>query len=429
MMKWTKYHIRLPKEGKVVLINYRNNTLMALDCRLDELINQTQNVDALQELHPTFYEELCRLGFLVNDDADEAESCIEEKMRRIHNESILKITINPTLDCNLRCWYCYEEHLNGSCMSEETMASIRKYVEIQCQNSNLSNIELSFFGGEPLLKFECCVNPLITAISELCRKYNKLLTVTFTTNAVLLDKQVVDWLCDRKLPLFLQIPFDGGREMHNKTKRDAEGRGCYDVTLRNMCYALSRNIPTVVRCNYTDRNILSFQSLLEDLKDVEGKCHAKAVFQQVWQEHATSVLNNKVTLLSQKAREYGLMPSMSENCELGYNQELCYADMPNNVVFNYNGDVYQCTARKFTEANRVGVLQPDGHIAYNAQYTERRKTFILEDCKECLMLPICEVCSQKKYESADGKCPVRMTRETALQKIHERANEIISQGD
>ena len=73
----------------------------------------------------------------------------------------------------------------------------------------------------------------------------------------------------------------------------------------------------------------------------------------------------------------------------------CYADRANSVIVNYNGDVYKCTACDFAKTKREGKLNEDGTI--HALYSNKT-------CQECIIFPICDVCSQKRLEAISTEC-------------------------
>lgn len=423
-MKWTKYHFSVPVGDKTVLFNYRTNGVVALEPALADKVNSCTDVNQIEHWHPSLFAELEKLEFLVDDAVDEASLCMQDLDKRRFDKSNLKITINPTLDCNLRCWYCYEEHRRGSLMDQATLQNIVDFVTHQCQSEELQQVSLSFFGGEPLMAFHRCVQPLTEQIADVCKAYDKTLHLSFTTNAVLLTRKKVDWLIQTNLPVFMQIPFDGGKDCHGKTKHDALGNSCFDATFDNLRYAVESGIEVVARFNYTAKNIDSFRSLVESLKTIEGRI--SVAFQKVWQERLTDDLQEKVKELIQLAEEYKLCPSHNGSAPACFNHSICYADNPNNVVVNYDGNVFQCTAREFVEENAIGRLRKGGVIEYNERYKQRNNNYFLAGCRYCLLLPVCEVCSQKRYETADGQCPLGMTDEIAHRRLLEKAKEILS---
>lgn len=94
-------------------------------------------------------------GAVVADDFDEVDALRKRIDEIDNNDSFLLLHINPTLDCNFRCWYCYENHIKGSCMTPETYGNVVKLVKNRiAKQPNLKYLQLSFFGGEPLLRFD-----------------------------------------------------------------------------------------------------------------------------------------------------------------------------------------------------------------------------------------------------------------------------------
>ena len=156
------------------------------------IIERCHNIEALKEIHPSLYELLIKCGFIVLSAHDEMKSWVDEINSKLQSDDYVRITINPTLDCNLRCWYCYKSHLKGSLMSKDTLSYVIMYLERVISSSTLRTFQLAFFGGEPLLYYKKIVHPLIKKCSELCNKYNKKFQVNFTTNGICLTPNVVD---------------------------------------------------------------------------------------------------------------------------------------------------------------------------------------------------------------------------------------------
>src|SRR5690606_5912918 len=97
-------------------------------------------------------------------------------------------------DCNLRCDYCFaakgDYHAGRSLMSSEVAV---KAIEFLVRNSDRHELEIDFFGGEPLLNFETAQ----TAVSygrELERSSGKKLHFTVTTNGTLLNDGIIEYL-------------------------------------------------------------------------------------------------------------------------------------------------------------------------------------------------------------------------------------------
>lgn len=101
-------------------------------------------------------------GIIVSQDKDESGAIWDIFQNSTTSPDSFFLTINPTLMCNFRCWYCYESHKAQTVMSDDIIIKTNKFI------SNISNkfknIELSFFGGEPLLEFNKIVIPIYVNI-------------------------------------------------------------------------------------------------------------------------------------------------------------------------------------------------------------------------------------------------------------------------
>lgn len=111
-------------------------------------------------------------------------------------------------------------------------------------------------------------------------------------------------------------------------------------------------------------------------------------------------------------------------------RHVCYADTPQHLVINYNGDIFKCTARDFVSAQREGVLHDDGSVKLNDVYERRmRLRYVNPACLACKILPICNGgCSQSKIEAAkQTECYRGMSETDKDAYIKARVEEIMKQ--
>ncbi len=404
-MKWNKFIsvIKQPQNSNnSYIINYYNGQLIYVVDKLAELvINNTNNIENIFETHPTFAQELYKKGFIVDKNLDIPKMCIEKLNNYYTDRSEIRLTINPTLDCNLRCWYCYEEHKNGTKMSADIIESILKYLELQLIYPTKKLI-LSFFGGEPLICYNDVVLILCSKIKELCTRNNIELIISFTTNGTLLTKSRIEKLLSIHNNLFFQIPFDGSGDTHNLTKHFKNKNGSYDLILKNVKSAIThKGVEINIRCNYTLNNIESFRELINEFKTYTDYSNFYFDFHRVWQEKETSILKSKLIEIQQYT-----INTLSKNHLLTIKPTRCYADNYHNIIINYDGGIYKCTARDFNDRHIIGHINKNGTITQIFRKIEDRNSkFILPCCKECKILPICNICGQKKDEFIDGNCP------------------------
>lgn len=402
-MYWSRYNrVYKISDNYHVIYNYAWGKAVFLIADLMNLLRQHKDaIDDINMLHPGFHKTLLENKMIVRNQKDEIDDVKNSIIRELSSDKTLKLTVNPTLDCNLRCWYCYERHNKKAYMNNETMCSIVRFVNRKVTGAT-NNVELSFFGGEPLLTAIDRAIPLAKVIGESCKSRQKKFTLHFTTNGYLLSNRIVDEIAALNIPTTFQIAFDGGREMHNETKK-TKGVGTYDTILANIDYALSKHFKIVVRCNYTSRNIDSFRDLIDDINILSNlDCNLLRVsLQRVWQEPATTALEEKKLAVNNYIKSKGLY---SDNGDTVCSKSYCYADYDNSYVINYNGDVFKCTARDFNARNSIGKINKDG-IIENFDETYTLDNRFTEDCIKCALLPICTICSQTHKENSFNGCP------------------------
>jgi uncharacterized protein len=138
-----------------------------------------------------------------------------------------------TQKCNFRCTYCFEKGKKTT--SSEDVMSIeigKKSLDLITNLSkNRINIEVDFFGGEPLLYMDTLMK-IVGYGRELEKKYNKIFWFSLTTNASLLTDKMIDFLKQENISLILSI--DGCEKNHNKYRVYENGRGTFVDTLKGI---------------------------------------------------------------------------------------------------------------------------------------------------------------------------------------------------
>ncbi len=154
---------------------------------------------------------------------------------------VKSVCLHVAHDCNLRCGYCFAGtgdfgHTRGL-MSTEVA---EKAVEFIIENSGPRiNSEIDFFGGEPLMNMDT-VRHAVTYIRRRERETGKKFQLTLTTNGVLLNDEITQYLNDNNILLVLSL--DGRREVHDSIRPFPSGKGSYDVVRNNVTKTIaSRN--------------------------------------------------------------------------------------------------------------------------------------------------------------------------------------------
>lgn len=426
--KFTSLHYH---NGEAILFNSENERLIVLDSALEQIYKEhTEHPAKLEKIHPDFFNALKANRFIVPCDEVESKVLIERWKQGDENSRNFGIIINPTLNCNLRCWYCYESHKGKMVMSEKVRKSICRLIEEKTADPNIEVLNVSFFGGEPLLFFNETVLPILRFAAEKCQPKGITLYTNFTTNAVLLTNEIIEAL--NALPLgkkaTFQITLDGNRETHDQIRVGTNKTPTYDTILENISSVLKHGNEVSLRFNYTYDNILTFADVLNDFtsKGLE-KYYAQisVKFEHVWQD---GVNMEKSKPLMLKMRDEYEKAGFKVGIDDIHYRHVCYADSPNHVVINYNGDVFKCTARDFTKDKREGILDENGHIAWNEKFLRRMAVrYGNVACRNCIILPICNGgCTQNKLDANNMEtCFWGLTEEGKQEYLEKRVQEII----
>lgn len=429
-MKQSKYNYISARGDESVLYNTASDRLLIIDHLLVEMLNK-YSVERIAEIHPQFYHVLCQYGFLVEENVDEHAKILIKWDFEDNDESTFSLTINPTLKCNLRCWYCYEDHENPPAdMSKKTLEAVRRFIDDTINQPKLEHFHLSFFGGEPFLRFTQVVIPLIEYCATLCKELNKVLSVSFTTNGVLISDRYISQLASFDVPLSFQITLDGNKEFHNTTRVGKTKKGTYSVILSNIKNLLAK-LPTtqvVLRCNYTAANLQSFADVATDFKNIpnEYKQSISLNFERVWQDKGIS------DVVTPEIFDWVMQKFSSAGFDISKNDYVikhrCYADSNRAIVINSDGKLFRCTARDFHEDNSEGYLLEDGTLMWNERYAKRLKTKGGSNaCKNCIIFPICGAsCSQNRLEKINHiGCILDRNRETISEILEKRVDTLI----
>ena len=133
-------------------------------------------------------------------------------------------------DCNLSCRYCFAGE--GEYKGDRSLMSLevgKKALDFLVANSgNRRNLEVDFFGGEPLMNFDV-VKELVAYGRELEKTHDKHFRFTLTTNGVLLRDDVIEFANKEMDNIVLSI--DGRKEVHDHMRPFKNGKGSYDFIL------------------------------------------------------------------------------------------------------------------------------------------------------------------------------------------------------
>jgi len=195
--------------------------------------------------------ELANEGQLFSEDV--FQPMAEELKGR---NSVLKaMCLHVAHACNMDCEYCFagkgEYHGAAGLMSYETGKAAMDY--LVANSPGRTNLEVDFFGGEPLLNWEV-VKQLVAYGRSIEKENGKNFRFTLTTNGLLLDDEVIEF-CNREMSNVV-ISLDGRKETNDRMRHTKEGGGTYDLIIDKFKkFVRARKGEYYMRGTYTRNNL------------------------------------------------------------------------------------------------------------------------------------------------------------------------------
>jgi uncharacterized protein len=240
--------------------------------------------DILDDYKNMSSEEICNLH-VENYNAEEILEAIDE-IKRLETEQMLfsksidynsidienrnavikALCLHVAHDCNMRCKYCFAD--KGAFFGETSLMSYetgKLAIDFLIKNSGeRHNLEVDFFGGEPLMNFNV-VKQLIDYGKTEELKYNKNIRFTITTNGLLLDEEKVTYF--NKVMDNVILSIDGRPATNDNMRKTVSGSGTYNLIKdKYLNFISKREGSYYIRGTFTKDN-LDFTSDVRHLID------------------------------------------------------------------------------------------------------------------------------------------------------------------
>jgi len=201
---------------------------------------------------------------LINEEMLYSKDLYEEIAHRDNSKSFIKaLCLNIIHDCNLKCKYCFaDEGEYKGCRKTMTAEVGKKAIDYVIKKSGpRKNIEVDLFGGEPLMAFNT-IKEIVDYAREQEKIFNKNIRFTMTTNATLLNDEIMEYIDKNMGNIVLSI--DGRKDVNDKVRVRCDGSGCYDSILpkiKKMVEMRDKSKQYYVRGTFTRENTDFFEDV------------------------------------------------------------------------------------------------------------------------------------------------------------------------
>lgn len=352
-------------------------------------------------------------GILVKDDFNELAYLKHIYSKEMHESDVFDLTILPTLDCNVRCWYCFENKNVGSRITPSVKGNILLFIQnIIKDRPYIKEISIDLFGGEPLLHYEEDLDDFLHQIKNVVEGLGKKATFLFITNGLRLTEEVMDRIKDLS-PQF-QISIDGYKERHDKIKVLSKHAdiSTYDLVIHNLKNVYKcDHVHVILRLNYDEQTLKNVGKILSDIKDID-RSKISIHFERVWQTKKHIAITNDALIDAWKLFvSHGFQVTY---LKFFHTPSSCMSSKQDQVAISYDGKIFKCTGCDFARTEEDGNLMSNGNIAWKGNKAEERiqiQTYNHPECLQCKLLPLCwGPCCQKhllKKEKVMETCQLK----------------------
>jgi uncharacterized protein len=295
------------------------------------------------------------------------------------------ITIYLTNKCNLKCAYCFGLSLEPKDLEKE---KLKKIIDWFFNNSISEKRGISFFGGEPLLRFE-----LIKYAVEYATSKDKNMRFSITTNGTLLNEEIVDFF--NKYFSIVNISIDGKKETHDYYRKTILGEGSFDKINFNLIKKITKpelyiqSVVTPITVKNLFENAVFFHKLgLKQVIMLSPDFIWKKDDLKIYKKEIKKLAKYFISCLKQNRNPFDLYYFTTLFSEDHKSKYPCPAGRQ-SLTISVNGDIYPCHRFLCGGINKIGNIDEKNyktdfinHESFNYSKKIKSKNKVI-DLKVC----------------------------------------------
>lgn len=409
MYKLSSYNII--KEYDEFIIVYNSYSKASLILEKDSDTSAFVNINSFNNQSEEIKNILINNGFVINSERDELAEIKYMYQKKFYDSRFFNIVLVPSLSCNFSCPYCFEKGLKCGKENINNYFSALKNFALK-EFKKHEYVQISLFGGEPLLFYSHFVDFLKFVDSDSKRENYKYFS-TIVTNGSLLSDEVLNGLLLYNLNM-LQITIDSDKETHDKTRRFKNGKPSFDLLVKKIEFVADRisNLDSfnfVLRINLSNTSVIKVKESLQCI-DAKFRPNINLLFRSIYNTHA---YNNNNINSNDKIYEYISMGKQLgfKILQDGFKFQSCEACADNKFFYLLPDlSLWKCINDLNYKKACIGKMKCDGELKFKSQEVvnwadHAMKVFEDEECLKCKLLPDCYGgCILRKCKTCNKQC-------------------------
>ena len=387
--KKSKYNYITKNGNKYIIYNTLYNALSRLD---EEEYQQYINMKFDSE---DVKEEFCSQGFIVKENINALQfyntyALLSAK----YMKSKPNLTVPPTMECNARCFYCYEQ---GVRCGKMTIEHAEKIVEkIKCLDVS-KGINLTWFGGEPLMNQEW-----MDIFSEMLKKEKIDFSAFIISNGSKINDDIIKKMKNVWNIHSIQITFDGSNEEYVKRKAYVDqDENIYYNMFQKIKKLSKAGISVQIRLNIDRANVESILETVNDLQQVFYN-YNNVSFYPAFLTGSKNALKEqeKIEIIKKIIELNKNMLSINSYLYKLPKTSACYFNQKFAFSIDVNGDIFNCERKLGHHQEAVGNIYDDMDLNNDIRVLSGQRG----ECQKCVFLPKCQGGCNDAYQQGEEAC-------------------------
>lgn len=387
----SKYSFLFKEDKKNLLYNSQSSFFAEIG---EDLYETLYNRD-FSSIPEGLFSELLEKKIIV-DKKEQGLFYIREKVlfeNSCHDQEYIPLVLVPTTDCNFNCPYCFEGEKSGKYMDDKIQDQIVEYLK---KDEKLKFINITWFGGEPLMAFKI-LKSLYYKIKELEKEGKKITGQSIVTNGYLITDEVIKFINDTNVGT-IQITIDGNKTTHDNLRCLKKGGiPTFDRILKNIKTLLAEcpKLNVNVRVNVSRKNSNTFIDTYNELKELLTN-NRIGIFPGFIREDTKDGYSHCYNSMDDESRMEFYQDLHNNGVDIQFIPQSvstrgCMMQKTNSFIIGPSGELYKCWNDVNHIERAVGYINEDkirndlrffNMLANSHQFSDQK-------CIECKLLPVC----------------------------------------